>query len=162
MKTQTGKLHKIIVRNRTTQIKIEPNFTMRGTLLPIKRMDVVKMVEDKFEYSIKQIPILAEEEVYAGKKRFSFLLKNINVNQHETRRELLTPDELIRLPDVVAIIFKTGHSLIYGRKIRYYADPLFRVRAQMTIPQSDRLMIGTVWHSIKSDDALITHFEKKI
>jgi len=67
LKTRDGKLHKIIVANRSTKIKIEPNFIMRGTLLPTKQMDIAKAVEDKFEYSVKQIPVLAEEEIFAGK-----------------------------------------------------------------------------------------------
>jgi len=40
---------------------------MRGTLLPTVKMDIAKAVEDKFEYSVKHIPVLAEEELYAGK-----------------------------------------------------------------------------------------------
>ena len=49
------------------KIKIEPNFIMRGTLLPIKQMDLVKEVEEKFEYRVRNIPVVAEEELYAGK-----------------------------------------------------------------------------------------------
>ena len=89
---------------------------------------------------------------YSG-ERFSFLLKQINVTQHETRRELLTPDELMRLPDDVAIIFKTGHSPIYGRKIRYYVDPVFSERSQVIMPKSDRLVVASEWpSSIKVDE----------
>ena len=40
---------------------------MRGTLLPTKNRDITKSVENKFEYSIKQIPVMAEEEPFAGK-----------------------------------------------------------------------------------------------
>jgi len=60
-------LHKLIISNGATKIKIEPNFIMRGTLLPTRKMDIAKAVEDKFEYSIKQIPVLSEEELFAGK-----------------------------------------------------------------------------------------------
>jgi predicted nucleotidyltransferase component of viral defense system len=65
--TREGQLYKIIVENGPTKIKIEPNFIMRGTLLPTIKMDIVKAVENKFEYSVKQVPILAEEELFAGK-----------------------------------------------------------------------------------------------
>ena len=67
LKTKDGKLHKLIIANGSTKIKIEPNFIMRGTLFPTRKMDIAKAVEDKFEYSIKQIPILSEEELFAGK-----------------------------------------------------------------------------------------------
>lgn len=67
LKTKDGQLHKLIITNGATKIKIEPNFIMRGTLLPTRKMDIAKAVEDKFEYSIKQIPVLSEEELFAGK-----------------------------------------------------------------------------------------------
>ena len=67
LKTKEGELHKLIIATGATQIKIEPNFIMRGTLFPTRKMDIAKAVEDKFEYSIKQIPVLSEEEIFAGK-----------------------------------------------------------------------------------------------
>src|SRR3989338_4170567 len=67
LKTKEGQLHKLIITNGATKIKIEPNFIMRGTLFPTRKMDIAKAVEDKFEYSIKQIPVLSEEEIFAGK-----------------------------------------------------------------------------------------------
>lgn len=67
LKTKEGTLHKLIIENGLAKIKIEPNFIMRGTLLPIRKMDIAKAVEDKFEYSVKQIPILSDEELFAGK-----------------------------------------------------------------------------------------------
>ena len=67
LKTQTGLLHKLLITDGLINIKIEPNFIMRGTLLPIEKMDLKKSIEDRFEYSVKNIPVLAEEELYAGK-----------------------------------------------------------------------------------------------
>lgn len=67
LRTREGKLKKLIVMDGMTKIKVEPNFIMRGTLLPTITMDIKKAVEDKFEYSVKHIPVLAEEEIYAGK-----------------------------------------------------------------------------------------------
>ena len=58
LKTRSGQLNKIIVTNGLTKIKIEPNFIMRGTLLPLRQMDINKAVEDRFEYGVRQIPIL--------------------------------------------------------------------------------------------------------
>ncbi len=67
LRTREGKLQKLIVVDELTKIKIEPNFIMRGTLLPVIKKDISKVVEDRFEFSVKQIPILSEEEIYAGK-----------------------------------------------------------------------------------------------
>ena len=65
--TQEGNLKKLIVSDGATKIKIEPNVIMRGTLLPTIKMNIKKEVEDRFAYSVKHIPILAEAELYAGK-----------------------------------------------------------------------------------------------
>jgi predicted nucleotidyltransferase component of viral defense system len=67
LKTREGLLHKIIIANDKVQIKIEPNFIMRGTLLPIKKMPLTKEIENRFEYAAKDIPILDPAELYAGK-----------------------------------------------------------------------------------------------
>jgi len=67
LKTREGKLKKIIVSDGQVKVKIEPNFILRGTLLPVVSMDINKLVESRFAYSIKDIPVLAREELYAGK-----------------------------------------------------------------------------------------------
>ena len=66
-RTREGLLHKLIVSNKLVKIKIEPNFILRGTLLPTVKMDLVKAVEEKFEYNISSIPVVALAELYAGK-----------------------------------------------------------------------------------------------
>lgn len=67
IKTRDGILQKLVVVHGLTKIKIEPNFTIRGTLLPTVTMDINKSVEDRFLYSVKNIPVLSESELYAGK-----------------------------------------------------------------------------------------------
>lgn len=77
---------------------------------------------------------------YSG-KRFEWLLHNVSVSEHDIKRPLLTPDELTRLPNYAALIFKNGIAPIYGRKIYYYSDPVFKERAVIPTPEiSDRLM----------------------
>lgn len=65
--TREGRLKKLIVSDLHCQIKIEPNFVMRGHLLPTIKRQLKKTVEDRFQFSVKNIPVLAEEELYAGK-----------------------------------------------------------------------------------------------
>ena len=67
LKTRDGLLHKIIIANSSTQIKIEPNFIMRGTLFPIKKMFLIKEIENRFAYAARDIPVLDSAELYAGK-----------------------------------------------------------------------------------------------
>ena len=70
--------------------------------------------------------------------------------QEKLRREVGTvvlaalrdPDitEVMRLPDDAALIFVAGRRPIYGRRIRYYEDPVFADRAGVPPPvESDRL-----------------------
>jgi predicted nucleotidyltransferase component of viral defense system len=67
IKSRDGILQKIVIVDGLTSIKIEPNFTLRGTLLPVVKMGIKKAVEDRFLYSVKNIPVLSEAELYAGK-----------------------------------------------------------------------------------------------
>jgi type IV secretion system protein VirD4 len=78
---------------------------------------------------------------YSG-QRFEWLLRNVSVSEHDIKRPLLTPDELTRLPQDIALIFKNGIAPIYGRKIYYYRDPIFKERAGVCAPEiSDKLNI---------------------
>ena len=67
LKTREGQLQKLIVMNDVAQIKIETSFIMRTTLLPTIKMNIKKVVEDKFAFGVKDIPVVATEELYAGK-----------------------------------------------------------------------------------------------
>ena len=67
IKSRDGLLQKIVIMDGSTSIKIEPNFTIRGTLLPVEKMGIHQAVEDRFLYSVKNIPVLSEAELYAGK-----------------------------------------------------------------------------------------------
>lgn len=58
---------KLFVKNEHATIKIEPNYVLRGTLLPIESLSVSPGVEKRFGRYIDAISILSREEVYAGK-----------------------------------------------------------------------------------------------
>jgi type IV secretion system protein VirD4 len=81
-----------------------------------------------------------ETRTYTG-NRLNPVLMHVMASEQETSRPLLTPDEVMRLPEDAALIFVAGQPAIYGRKIRYYADPVFSERAKMHAPaRSDRLV----------------------
>lgn len=65
--TKSGLLSKIIISDNNHQIKIEPNFIMRGSLKDPLNLDISKSIEELFEFSVKDIPVISKEELYAGK-----------------------------------------------------------------------------------------------
>ena len=67
LRTKNGTLHKLLIKDGQSSIKIEPNLIMRKTLLPITHMNLTEAIKNKFAYHIKDIPVLAEEELFAGK-----------------------------------------------------------------------------------------------
>ena len=80
-----------------------------------------------------------ETRTYTG-GRLSPVLMHVMASEQESQRPLLTPDEVLRLPDEDALIFVAGLPPIYGKKIRYYQDPVLQARAAMPPPVcSDRL-----------------------
>src|SRR5437773_153018 len=80
-----------------------------------------------------------EARTYSG-SRLNPVLMHVMASEQELRRPLLTPDEVMRLPDGAALIFVAGRATIYGRRIRYYEDPVFADRASIPPPSgSDRL-----------------------
>lgn len=81
-----------------------------------------------------------ETRTYTG-NRLNPVLMHVMASEQETSRPLLTPDEVMRLPEDAALIFAAGQPAIYGRKIRYYVDPIFTERAKVHPPaRSDRLV----------------------
>ena len=69
-----------------------------------------------------------ETRTYTG-GRLNPWLGHVIAAEQETQRPLLTPDEVMQLPDDAALVFSTGTPPILGAKIRYYEDATFRARA---------------------------------
>jgi predicted nucleotidyltransferase component of viral defense system len=57
---------KLFVRNRETEIKVEPNFTLRSSLFSPEEIKLAKSVEDQFQKSVK-IKCLNIADVYGSK-----------------------------------------------------------------------------------------------
>lgn len=98
---------KIYCSNEEATIKIEPNYTIRGTVHPVSLLDVVPMVRDRFGFA--KMNVLAFEELYAGK--FCAALDRqhprdlFDVNKlYETHPSL--PEELIQC----FIVYLLGHN----------------------------------------------------
>jgi type IV secretion system protein VirD4 len=73
-----------------------------------------------------------------------------SVSEPEVARPLITPDEVMRMGVNEALIFTSGRPAIRARKLRYYADAIFKELAAIAAPaQSDRLD-----YSVSSDQAV--------
>jgi type IV secretion system protein VirD4 len=55
-----------------------------------------------------------------------FETKSASVSTHLSRRELMTPDELMRLDSSLEILLRQGEAPVIAAKIRYFDDPAFR------------------------------------
>ena len=49
-----------------------------------------------------------------------------STTDHLTRRELMTPDEVMRLESHLEILLRQGEAPVIAAKVRYYSDPEFR------------------------------------
>jgi type IV secretion system protein VirD4 len=80
-----------------------------------------------------------EQRTYTG-SRFALWLPHVIASESESQRALLTPDEVMRLPEDDAVVFVAGFPAILGKKIRYYQDAEFSRRAAIPAPEeSDRI-----------------------
>lgn len=98
--------------------------------------------------------VFRETRSYTGNRLAPFLF-HVIASEQESQRPLLTPDEALRLPEDVALIFVAGHPPIYGRKIRYFVDPTFRERSAISPPgESGRIEHDwTLWTTRQSEGA---------
>jgi predicted nucleotidyltransferase component of viral defense system len=68
---EIGKLTKKVIRLRVlykgTQIKIEPNFIVRGALYPIEERDLCSKAVELFDLPVKKVKTLSDADIYAGK-----------------------------------------------------------------------------------------------
>lgn len=86
---------------------------------------------------------------YAG-SRMAPWLGHTMVSRQEVARPLLTPGEVMQLPQEEALILTGGAPPIRARKIRYFAEPVFkaRVRPPYASPRPGRDGIATSWSGL--------------
>ena len=94
------------------------------------------------------VTTVVKKSISFSGNRLGLFLKNTNQNLQEVRRELLTPDEVRRLPapqkdgnKIVKagdmLVFVAGHPPIYGRQILYFLDPVFSERVKVDAGSTD-------------------------
>ena len=73
---------------------------------------------------------------YAG-SRLAPWLGHVMVSEQESPRPLMTPGEILNMPQDANLILIGGLYPYFGRKVTYYDDPRFMSRANLPAPNSD-------------------------
>ena len=82
--------------------------------------------------------ILKQTRTYTG-NRFAMYLPHLISSEQEVKRELVTPDEAMRLPESMQLLFANGIPFL-TRKIVHYRDQELLRRSQIPAPEvSDRI-----------------------
>lgn len=71
--------------------------------------------------------------MYSG-NRLAPWLSHVMESEEESQRPLVTPDEVLRLPDENAVIFVAGRRPILALKARYYEHPALNARSRLPPP----------------------------
>ncbi len=84
-----------------------------------------------------------KEQISTSGKRFGVVLESVSRSYQESRRPLMTADEIQRLPAPVKdeqgnilepgemLVFVAGQPVIRGRQILYFLDPTFSARSKI-------------------------------
>lgn len=80
--------------------------------------------QEKFSKMIGKESVTSENVSVSG-SRFQVALNNLNASTQAVQRDLITPDELGKLPYTDAIIFGEGMPPYMAKKCAYYADSRF-------------------------------------
>jgi type IV secretion system protein VirD4 len=68
---------------------------------------------------------VANENLSVSGSRYSVSLNNLNASSQEVARELMNPDELMKLPPTEALIINQGMPAYIAKKCVYYEDKRF-------------------------------------
>jgi type IV secretion system protein VirD4 len=72
---------------------------------------------------------VVNENISASGSRYSVSLNNLNAGSQEVARELINPDELMKLPPTEALILNQGMPAYIAKKCVYYEDKRFMKNA---------------------------------
>jgi type IV secretion system protein VirD4 len=97
----------------------------------------VAFTPNKIETSEQLSRLIGETTVRTGHTTVS--TRNASTSESESRRPLMTPDEVRRLDTTEALIFTRGKHPIRAKLLRYFDEPYFKRLAEIPPPQtSDR------------------------
>jgi type IV secretion system protein VirD4 len=72
---------------------------------------------------------VTKESLSASGSRYAVALNNLNASSQEVARDLMNPDELMKLPPNEALILNQGMPAYIAKKICYYEDSRFKDKA---------------------------------
>jgi type IV secretion system protein VirD4 len=72
---------------------------------------------------------VANENLSVSGSRYSVSLNNLNASSQEVARDLMNPDELMKLPPTEALILNQGMPAYIAKKCVYYEDDRFKDKA---------------------------------
>lgn len=75
---------------------------------------------------------VTKESLSTSGSRYAVALNNLNASSQEVARDLMNPDELIKLPPNEALILNQGMPAYIAKKICYYEDSRFKDKAYST------------------------------
>jgi type IV secretion system protein VirD4 len=106
---------------------------------PATAIRKVAFTPNKIETSEQLSRLIGETTVRTGHTTVS--TRNASTSESESRRPLMTPDEVRRLDTTEALIFTRGKHPIRAKLLRYFDEPYFRRLAEIPPPQtSDRII----------------------
>ena len=77
---------------------------------------------------------IVKESVSNSGSRFGFGLNNMNFSTSEQQRDMLNPDELMKLPSSDVLILNHGMPPYIGKKVAFYDDSRFKKLANLPCP----------------------------
>lgn len=102
-------------------------------------------IEDARAFSemIGKESLLNENVSFSG-SRYAVSLNNINASGQETARDLLNPDELMKLPPTDALILNHGMPPYIAKKCVFYDDERFKYKAYSEFTLEKKRFFGLV------------------
>jgi type IV secretion system protein VirD4 len=84
---------------------------------------------------------VVKESLSASGSRYAVAFNNLNASSQEVARELMNPDELMKLPPTEALIMNQGAPPYIAKKVVYYMDRRFKDKAysRQTVKRHKRL-----------------------
>jgi type IV secretion system protein VirD4 len=77
-----------------------------------------------------------KESVSSSGSKFAVGLTHLNLSGNEVERNLINPDEIMRLPPTDLLVFAHGMPPYRGKKVIYYLDLRFRHIANLPVPET--------------------------
>jgi type IV secretion system protein VirD4 len=84
---------------------------------------------------------VVKESLSASGSRYAVAFNNLNASSQEVARDLMNPDELMKLPPTEALILNQGMPAYIAKKVVYYMDKRFKDKAysRRTVKRLKRL-----------------------